>query len=125
MCNYFKLNSFDRGFYLVGIVNLFIFFCMLCTKEFLMKIPLIYHLINKCVNSPLAHGQKSLAFGFTNISLMWGSLIFVQFIYIIPLIIILGRERRGEIQKGVILGSIFTALLTGSCFADVIKCQFS
>jgi hypothetical protein len=124
MCNYFKLNSFNRGFYLVVIVNFFIFFCILCANKLLIKISLIYHLINKCINSSLAYGQKSLAFGFTNISLMWGSLIFVQLIYIIPLIIILGRERQGEIQKGVIFASIFTALLTGSCFADVIKCHF-
>jgi hypothetical protein len=77
-----------------------------------------------CVAPSLSDSQKLQVFFFSYISLIWGSLIVMQWIYIIPLIIIVKRERQWEMQQGVIIGSIITALLTGSCFVDEIRCHF-
>ena len=120
MCNFLKSDSFDHGFVLVVILDYTCLAFLAFFNQYLMKIPLYYHLINKCLE-PSFGSQKSLAFQFASINLLEGSLMFLQFIYVIPLIMILRREQQWETQKGVIVGSVITVLCTASCFS---KCHF-
>jgi len=123
MCKYFKLNSVEIGCCLSLILNILYFFIAFFLVKYLFRYP-IYHYLMLCAAPSLSDSQKLLVFFFYYISLIWGSLIVMQWIYIIPLIIIAKRERQWEMQQGVIMGSIITALLTGSCFVDVIRCHF-
>ncbi|MBD2208511.1 hypothetical protein H6G27_01335 [Nostoc linckia FACHB-104] len=50
----------------------------------------------------------------------WG-FFFWQLLYVIPLCILLRRQQRLAMMKGVIIGAVITALLNGSCFLLVFS----
>ncbi|MBD2336923.1 hypothetical protein H6G64_07935 [Calothrix sp. FACHB-156] len=66
-------------------------------------------------------------FGYANYSYLgvwliggWGFFIW-QLLYVIPLCILLRRQQRLAMMKGVIIGAVITALLNGSCFLLVFS----
>lgn len=40
----------------------------------------------------------------------------IQFLYVIPLVLKLKRERRWAMMRGVIIGAVITALVSGGCW---------
>jgi hypothetical protein len=44
------------------------------------------------------------------------SICIYQYLYVVPMIILLKLQRKFSLMKGVIIGAVFTTLLAGSCF---------
>jgi phosphotransferase system glucose/maltose/N-acetylglucosamine-specific IIC component len=86
---------------------------------------LVENTIKQCINQKV---PRSEYIGFVLPGkLITGSFSILQLIVVVPLIAILRRNRQNrEKIKGVILGAIITAFLTGSCFLQaslsVMKC---
>jgi hypothetical protein len=59
---------------------------------------------------------------YLNIWIIGGMGFFIwQILYVIPICILLRRQQRLEMMKGVIVGAVITALLNGSCFLLVVS----
>lgn len=82
-------------------------------------------ILEPCViqlNPPLSPGQFGLAKGFHLISLLTGSLSFLQLLYIIPTLIWAKKHQKFAFMKGIIGVGVVTALLTANCFTSVVWC---
>ncbi|MFH7027546.1 MAG: hypothetical protein ACHBN1_19630 [Heteroscytonema crispum UTEX LB 1556] len=84
------------------------------------------HIAAIIIGSVLLYLASVLAiFAMSQILLM--AFIFIgvtQLLYVIPLVVILIRQRKWGLMKGVIIGTVITALLNGGCWIFFVN-QFS
>jgi uncharacterized protein (DUF697 family) len=90
---------------------LFIIVCNLIISIFAANT--VYSLLYKLFGNRLNRGDTQ---GFTSAFLAVSCVWIYQIIYVLPLVLFWRYQRQFAMMKGVIIGSVITALIAGSCF---------